>query len=493
MSLGNTMRRGVFWLFIGNTGNQVLSFAFGIVLARLLAPEDFGMLVTLQVFTGLAGFIAGGGMGQALVRAKTASKEDYDIVFTLQLFIGCLIYGVFFAIAPWFAAWYETPLYADLLRVSALTFLLRPFVNLPSSILHREMRFKAQALVRIASLIIASAVSIGMAYAGYGVWSLVLGGICGSVGSLVILLTTTAWRPGLSTQLRRGRDIARYGFLVSANDIVGYLRQQSTNFILSRTAGAAAVGLFNKAHSLALIPHGTVTVSVYQVLFRALAQEQDNKDASRYLFLRSISLVTIYVTPLYVFAFWLAEPLISVVYGAKWLPAAAPLAILALAGPFRTISNMSGAVLSARNWIDKELIAQIIMTALIILTTLIAQPYGLNAIAAGLVGVSIINSIYMFALARACIDSRWRHLASALAPGFTLNAVLVMTLFILDKLSNLIGIDKDIYRLFVAAPTGAILYFLLALYLPFTSLKTEQERWKTAFINAARKSTRLIK
>src|SRR5690606_37654228 len=129
------------------------------------------------------------------------------------------------------------------------------------------------------------------------------------------------------------------------------------------------------------------------------AQQQDNKDASRYLFFRSISLVTIYVTPLYVFAFWLAEPLISIVYGEKWLPAAAPLAILALAGPFRTITNMSGAVLSARNWLGKELIVQVILTFLIITTTLVAQPYGLSAIATGLVLVSVYNAVHMFSLA----------------------------------------------------------------------------------------------
>jgi O-antigen/teichoic acid export membrane protein len=112
MSLGNRIRHGAAWLFVGNSGKQVLGFLFGVVLARLLAPEDFGILLTIQVFTGIAGFVAGGGMGQALVRAKEASQQDYDIVFTLQLGIGCLIYAGFFIAAPWFAKWYGTPLYA---------------------------------------------------------------------------------------------------------------------------------------------------------------------------------------------------------------------------------------------------------------------------------------------------------------------------------------------------------------------------------------------
>ena len=478
MSVGNAMRRGVLWLFIGNTGNQVLTFAFGIILARLLAPEDFGMLITLQVFTGLAGFIAGGGMGQALVRAKTTTKEDYDIVFTLQLIIGCLIYAVFFFLAPWFATWYDTPIYNDLLRVSALSFLLRPFVNLPSSILHREMRFKAQALIRIGSLLVSSAVSIAMAYAGYGVWSLLIGGVSGSLASLCMLLGVTRWHPGLSTQFSRGRDIARYGFLVSLNDIVEYFRQQTTNFILSRTAGPVAVGLFNKADSLARIPHETITGSVYQVLFRALAQQQDNKDASRYLFFRSISLVTIYVTPLYVFAFWLAEPLISIVYGEKWLPAAAPLAILALAGPFRTITNMSGAVLSARNWLGKELIVQVILTFLIITTTLVAQPYGLSAIATGLVLVSVYNAVHMFSLARTCIDASWKDLLLALKPGTALNLCLLGALIAVHQTTQHFGITSDFIYALASVAIGVPLYALTALLLPEKTLKSEQDQWR---------------
>ena len=101
---GAVFRRGVAWVLAGNVGDRVLGFLFGIVLARLLAPEIFGHFLTLQVFTGLAGFIAGGGMGQALVRAKVAEKPDFDIVFTLQLVLGVVIYAVFFFAAPLFEA-----------------------------------------------------------------------------------------------------------------------------------------------------------------------------------------------------------------------------------------------------------------------------------------------------------------------------------------------------------------------------------------------------
>jgi len=168
MNLGNSIRKGTKWLVTGKIANRLFQFAFGIILARLLVPEDFGMLVTMSIFTGLAGFVAGGGMGQALVQAKDVGNRHFHVVFTLQLIVCLLIYCLFYTISPWFAAWYETPLYEDLLRVSALTFLLRPFANIQNSRLHREMRFKAKAIIDFMSGLVGSVTSVILAFMGMG-------------------------------------------------------------------------------------------------------------------------------------------------------------------------------------------------------------------------------------------------------------------------------------------------------------------------------------
>ena len=104
MNLGQSIRTGAKWLMIGNTGNAILQFGFGVALARLLVPADFGMIITIQVFTGFVGMVTSGGMGQALIRAKEVRQEDFNAVLTLQLAIGLLIYTGFFLSSPWFAA-----------------------------------------------------------------------------------------------------------------------------------------------------------------------------------------------------------------------------------------------------------------------------------------------------------------------------------------------------------------------------------------------------
>lgn len=479
MSLGQSIRQGAAWLFVGNTGKQALTFLFGIVLARLLVPEDFGMLLTIQVFTGFAGLISGGGMGQALIRAKTATAQDYNIAFTLQLIIGCLIYSAFFFAAPWFAHWYSDPIYTDLLRLSALSFVYRPLANLPSSILHRQMRFKAQTIVGITSLLVSSGVSIGLAYLGYGVWSLIWGGIAGSAISASLLLSIAKWRPKLSGDFRRGRDIVRYGFFVSINDIVFYLRSQISIFILSRTLGPASVGLYSKGESLARMPHGFITGSVYPVLFRSLAAEQDNPDKSRYLFFRSIALVAVYATPFYIGLLWVAEPFIRGVYGPKWVEAAGPLAILALAWPFWLMGNLSGNVLNARNWLGRELIVQVTTLIYTIAAVLVGLNYGIDGVAWAIVSSAAFSGLWQYWLAVRCLGAKLSGYPRALVPAVVLNILLAITLYILDSALPQSIKANDLTYLAAMGMSGGFVYLSCFLFLPFASLQTEQQRWKT--------------
>ena len=479
MRLGNSIRHGAAWLFVGNTGKQALTFLFGIVLARLLVPDDFGMLLTIQVFTGFAGLLSGGGMGQALIRAKTATEQDYNIVFTLQLIIGCLIYTGFFFAAPWFAHWYNNPIYTDLLRISALSFIYRPFANLPSSILNRQMRFKAQTIVGLTALLISSAVSIGLAYFGHGVWSLVWGGIAGSAVSASLLIPIAKWRPRLSRDFHRGRDIFRYGFLVSINDIVFHLRSQVSVFILSRTLGPASVGLYSKGESLARMPHGFITGSVYPVLFRTLAAERGNPDKSRYLFFRSIALVAVYATPFYIGLMWLAEPFIRGVYGPKWVEAAGPLAILALAWPFWLMGNLSGNVLGARNWLDRELAVQLSTLVFTALAVLVGLNYGIDGVAWAIVSSAAFSGLWQYWLAVRCLGAKLSGYPLALIPAVILNSLLAGALFILDNALPQTLRSNDLAYLALMGLGGGIVYLSCFLFLPFSTLQTEQQRWKS--------------
>ena len=478
MSLGESIRHGAKWVFIGNTGSQVINFALGLILARLLMPAEFGMVATILIFTNLAGFVAGGGMGQAIVRAKEAGKRDFDLLFTLQTLIGLVIVAFFFTIAPWFGRWYENPLYADMLRVAALSFLIRPFFNVPSNMLHRDMRFKAKTAVQLTNLVVYNSIALSMAYLGYGPWSLILAGLFSSVTGAIQFSFYARWRPGLCFDFARAGELMRYGLLASSNNIIFYVRSQLPTFVLSRSLGPAGVGLFNKAESLAERPHAFITGSVYEVLFRALAKEHDNLDTSRYLFFRSLTLVAVYALPFYIGFLWLAEPLVVMLFGHRWAESAAPLMVLSLAAPLMMIENLSGAVLAARNWLGKELVAQVIMVFVVAAGIWVGRPYGMTGIAAGLVVALLYMSTHMFWLAKQSLNARWADLVRAFMPAALLNMILVVTLVIAEQLvPSTIRAVGPLYVLLMAS-VGGLVYAICFLYLPIPALATETTRWK---------------
>jgi len=443
MSVAQSIRGSVQWVLAGNLGSQALNFAFGVILARLLLPEDFGLLVTVQIFTGIAGLIASGGMGQALVRSKDADQHDFNLVFTMQFVICVLIFAFFFFIAPYFARWYDEPIYAALLRVTAINFLLRPLVSNHSIWLHRNMRFKVRAIIGVISGLLTSMTSVYMAWNGMGVWSLAFSGLLGSFVNWYLLSRQTPLQLAFAFDVERANRLGGTGIKFAALDIVDYLRGQVNNFVIGRLANPAAVGLFNKADSLSKLPYATISASVYQPVFRALSAEQDNPDKSKYLFLKTVTLLLIYTLPAYIVLSWLAEPLITFVYGPKWTGAAAPMSVLAWALAFSSFANPAGALLAAQNRLSQELWVQIISLLLNGVACIIGMRWGLTGAAWGVLLVRFYTNIHFAWLVSQCIQVNGRDILRVIRPGTVVSGATLGGLFLASILCAQLSIERS--------------------------------------------------
>ena len=435
MQLGTSIRNGTLWIFAGNIVSRVLEFVFGIILARLLLPSDFGLLVAAQVFTGVAGFIAGGGMGQALIQSKEVTSKDFQVVFTLQLAICSLIYCFFFFAAPWIAAWFDNPIYINLLRISALNFLIRPFIYISSSKLSRDMRFKSITIIGLISFIITSSFTITFALHHFGVWSMVYSGLIGSVFSAICLIFYSRCYPRIAYDKSIAKKLGTYGIKFSINDIIEYLRSQTPNFLMGKFLGPSAVGLFNKADSLSAYPVSIIASSAYQAIFRALSATQENIDQSKYIYLRTVTLATVYTFPFYISLFWLAEPFIVTVYGERWHAAAAPLQIFCISRLFACFANAAGAVLAARNLLGIEIKIQLVA----LLIAIAGCWYGVQhkdivLIAFGLVPGTIFLCGSVSYVALRSLHASLLDLLIALKPAILMNVSLAIVLGLSDYL-----------------------------------------------------------
>jgi len=478
MNLGDRIRKGAKWLTAGSVVGQVMQFVFGVVLARVLVPQDFGLLVTVQIFTGIAGYFASGGTGDALVRAKALGNRDVDVTFTVQLAVGVLIYGVFFLLAPWVSVWLSNGIYTDLMRVSAVSFLIRPFLNIPRALLRRDMRYDALAMLSLGGSAVSALGSIGMALAGLGVWALVLGGVGGSILTMVPYALLARWRPAFHLDREVIRHLWAYGAKVSITELISYVRKQVSNLIISRTLGPAEVGIFNKADSLSYMPVTTISSAVYDPVFRALSTIQENRDQSRYIYLRTITLTTVYTLPFYVGMYWLARPFIMLLYGPKWIASAPLLEILALSGPFFCIGHAPGAVLAARNQLGREIVVHAVHLVLLAAGAFAGLRWGLEGVTWAVFATYGYSSLHMSWFANRSVGARFSDVAKALGPGLILNALLVGTLLLCDlllppnfRLSNLV-------YLIVMSSVGGFVYAAAFLLLPIPALASESLRWR---------------
>lgn len=482
MELSISIRKGTVWLFTGKLSGTIVKFIFGVVLARILVPADFGLLVTIQIFTGAAGFVAGGGIGQALIQAKEVEKKHFHVVFTVQLLICSLIYAIFFMLAPYFAAWFNNPIYTDLLRVSALNFLFRPFGNIARCKLHRQMRFKAITILSLCSGLIVGVTSTILAIYGYGPWSLVLGALSGLSIATPILMIIAKIYPAIRYDSSIVKRLGSYGIKYSINEIIFYLKSQTPNFIVSKYLGPTTVGLFNKGDSLSGMPVKIIAGAAYQTVFRALSSIQDNIDQSKYIYLRTVTLITVYTFPFYIGLFWLAEPFIVTVYGEKWRLAADPLQVLAIAGLFRCVTNPSGAVMAAQNMLGTEIKMQVVAWILTMVGCIISVNYNnLALIATALLPGAIFLCFAQTFFALKAIQANFRNIVQALKPALFLNGWLTITLAAIHFLVSHLSLElSPVVQLFVYAGSGGLVYIVLFLFYRIPELEKEAFRWKKA-------------
>ena len=480
MSLTTTLRTNTLWVLGGDLGVQAMSLAFGIILARLLMPADFGLLVTAQILTGALGFLAANGTSDALVRARTLGPRDVHTLFALQLGSCALIYVALNLFAPTFAGWFHEPRLTPLLRITSLGFLLRPFMAVPTALLHRAMRFREFSVVMFAGGAVAGLVSTLLALLGLGAVSLAWGGLAGALVRILLSIRRAAWVPALGFDPAAARRLGVYGFKLSVNDIIQYARAQAANALISRRLGAGPVGLYNKADSLAEMPCDLLSGAAYQTLFRALAAGRDDRDACARLYLRALTLVSLYAMPLYVGLLWVAEPLVVVLYGEPWAAAALPLQVLALVGPLRVIANLARAVAASHNRLGREILIQLETLGLLLLGAAVGLHWGLIGVAVCVVPSFIHNAVRMAGLANRTLGLTWGQLARALWPILRLNGIMALVLAATHLGLTGAGLaGSRVLYLAAMVSTGAAVYAGILLWLPPTTLREESRHWRT--------------
>jgi len=317
-----------------------------------------------------------------------------------------------------------------------------------------------------------------MAWYGFGVWSLILAGLLGALFSNLLLGRILPISLRLLPDLATMRKHSAYGFKITVNDFIFYLIRESRNLIISKLAGPAFLGLFNKGESLSRKPNDLIMPATMRPVFRALSKVQDDLDTSKYMLYRAITLLTVYTMPFYVGLWWVAEPFIGAVYGDIWLPSAEPLRILVISGLFFNILFPSSRLLDAQNKLTQEMIIAIMRLVVVIFACYIGINWGLSGVAWGILIGNIFGASTTYYLVYRTLNTRPPELLSALTPGLLLGSLLFIVLALTHF--SIIGLESTapFLYLLVMCIVGIVTYGSAFLLLPIQALETESSRWR---------------
>lgn len=340
--------RGTVWVFSSHAAQQLMSLARSIILARLLAPSDFGVMSLVLVSTSALTIFTEMGIPQALVQRKELDEDLLHTAWILTLGRGALLGVAIFAIAPLAAAFFRTPLLAPIMRVMALVQMLNGLNSLSPALLQRALDFKGLAYFTLgyefAGLLAATVAAVLLR----SVWALVIGAIASALVAAIISYLLHPYRPRLRFTRRAAGTLIHFGKHLTGSSIVGYLCNMGDNAYIGRVLGTEAVGFYDLAYRLGNLPANSITSVFSRVTFPAFSSIQEDLDRTRRLYLRGLHYVTLVAIPICGAMMALAPHIISVLYGEKWLPSVPVLVVLSLFGLERAVNSISGQVILAQ-------------------------------------------------------------------------------------------------------------------------------------------------
>lgn len=380
-SLKKKATSGVIWTAIQKYFNIAIRFISGIILARLLNPEDYGCIGMLAIFMSLAEISIDAGFGSALIQKKAPSQTDYSTVFYFNLAMSALAYVILYLCAPLIARFYHIPLLSDVLQVQGMILFIYALKVIQFNQLRKNLRFKIIAIASIVASIISLSVTVVMAYRGFGVWSLVAQEILLALIPMLIYWVSTKWRPSFVFSVKSMKELFSFGGYVLLSNVLNKASGQLNGLLIGRLYNPATMGYFSKASSTENLASTSVSSIMTQVTYPLYAAKQDNKAELVNIIRRITMTISFVTTPMMLLLCLIAKPLFVLLYSEKWLPCVPYFQLLCVAGIavcLQSVNNQSLAAIGKSKLMFKwTLVKKAIEITLIVSGILIGGVYGL--------------------------------------------------------------------------------------------------------------------
>lgn len=384
---------GMFWNAFEKVAVQGISFVLSIILARLLSPHDYGTIGMLSIFLAFSNVFVESGFGRALIQKQDRTEYDFSTTLIFNLVVSCFLYIILFFCSPAIAKFYKTPELLSLQRVFFLVVILNSLTVVQNAQLQIRIDFKSIALINGITTIIAGLIAIFAAYKGLGPWALVIQTLAKALVSAVCFWILGRWIPKTGFSKESFKRLFGFGSKLLASGLLGTTISNVNNLIIGKIYNPESLGFYTRAQQFPELTSGTLNSVLNNSTFPMMAALQNDKEELINTFKRLIKLSALLVFPAMVGLAVLSEPIILVLLGEKWLPAANLLFWLALSYAFIPLSSLNLNLLNAIGRSDLFLKIDISKVPIIFATMAITFPISLKAV---VIGKAVTAFIYFY-------------------------------------------------------------------------------------------------
>ena len=396
MKQGTSFKSQVFssliWKFFERTGTQVVQLVIQIILARILSPDDFGIITIIVVFTTLAGVFVQSGFNTALIQKKEVDELDFSTVFYVSLAIATLFYFILYFSAPYIAVFFKEQELQPILRVLSVILFLGVLNSIQNAVIARNMQFKKLFFSSLGGIVFAGIIGIILAYKGFGVWALVYHQIIKVFSVTTILWFTVKWRPKWIFSISRVKLLFDFGWKMLLTSLIYSLYMNLRSLVIGRMFTSDLLGFYSRGEQFPSLIVTNIDGSIQSVLFPALSSQQENIPQIKKMVRRTIVTSTFLIFPLMFGLAVIAEPLVKILLTDKWLPSVPFLQIFCFIYALWPIHTVNLQAINAIGRSDISLKLQIIKRAMDIVILVITVFFGIYAILLGALFSGIIST-----------------------------------------------------------------------------------------------------
>ncbi|WP_279006678.1 lipopolysaccharide biosynthesis protein [Thomasclavelia cocleata] len=411
----------LFWRFSERTAAQGVSFIVSIVLARLLTPEDYGLIGLITVFISIATVFVSSGFGNALIQKENATQTDFSSVFYFGILMGIIMYIILFFIAPFIANFYNEPLLIPVIRVLSLSLIIAGVNSVQQAYVSKIMQFKKFFYSTIIGTITSAFIGIFMAYKGFGVWALITQNLSNQVIDTCVLWFTVKWRPTFTFSFSEMKKMFNYGWKLLISGLIDTIYNNLYSLVIGKFYSAKDLGYYNRGRNIPNMVITNINGSIQSVIFPTLSNCQGDKVRLKVMVRRSIMTSTYIIMPAMIGLAAVAKPLTVLLLTDKWLPSVPFMQFSCFILAFWPIHTTNLQAINAVGRSDIFLKLEIIKKIMGFTIMVVSIPFGLYTMMIGNCFSAVISSFLNASPNRKLLNYGYREQIKDILPAMLLS------------------------------------------------------------------------